>query len=298
MATLGKPLFQNIRLQRITSALHERRWPFNRPADAPARLFLCLTDGSGGAETRDEDHMLTAPAILWLGEFQSGHVKTAAGTTGFIGQIDDEMLVRAICDHAESVGLRYMVDRSFQLSLDGERVIAADIVSSLHAILRELDMSQASSAMLVAAYLRIVLVSMMRVSGSESAAMVGRGGHRALLQGFRQLVEMRFREHWPVRRYADALAISHDRLHALCTRELGRTPKALVAERLASEGGLRLERSALTIEQLSYSLGFRDPAHFSHFFKRTTGMTPGGYRKQVAKAADRSVQPASFADWP
>ena len=58
--------------------------------------------------------------------------------------------------------------------------------------------------------------------------------------------------------------------------------------------------STLTIEQLSHSLGFRDPAHFSNFFKRTTGMTPGGYRKMMVstEAGRASVSPTSFADWP
>jgi AraC-like DNA-binding protein len=297
---IARPLPQGMRLQPITSALHARQWSFNRAGEPPARLLLCLTDGAAETELDTDSHQIAAPALLWLGEFKSGHVTATAGSTGFIGNIDDEMLVRAIGDHAESVSLRYLVDRSFQLSLSDRRVIRDDIVASLEAILRELAAPQASSPMLIAAYLRIVLVSMMRLSGVEEVAMRARSGNTALLQRFRQLVEMRFREHWPIRRYAEALGISHDRLHALCTRELRRTPKALVAERLAREAGLRLERSALTIEQLSHSLGFRDPAHFSHFFKRRTGLTPGRYRKQMARASAEGPlhRPASFADWP
>lgn len=300
MEQIGRTLPQGMRLQRITSALHARQWTFNRPGETPARTLLCLTDGAAEADMEAGGQQVAAPALLWLGEFKSGQITAQAGSTGFIGTIDDEMLVRAIGDHAESVSLRYLVDRGFQLSLSGKRVIRDDIAASLEAILRELGAPQASSPMLIAAYLRIVLVSMMRISGVEEVAMGARTGNSALLQRFRQLVEMRFREHWPIRAYAEALGISHDRLHALCTRELERTPKALVAERLAREAGLRLERSALTIEQISHSLGFRDPAHFSHFFKRRTGLTPGRYRKQVAMAAAEGSRhrPPSFADWP
>ena len=83
-------------------------------------------------------------------------------------------------------------------------------------------------------------------------------------------------------------------------RELDKTPKSLIAERLAREASLGLERSTLSIKQLSYSLGFRDPAHFSNFFRRMTGMTPGRFRKLMATASPDSdgFSPPSFADWP
>ena len=49
---------------------------------------------------------------------------------------------------------------------------------------------------------------------------------------------------------------------------------------------MALERSTLSIEQLSHSLGFRDPAHFSHFHKRMTGLAPGKFRKMLGSAAN------------
>ncbi len=113
------------------------------------------------------------------------------------------------------------------------------------------------------------------------------------------LLEANFKAQWPVARYATHIGISHDRLHSLCTRKLGRTPKALIAERVAREAALALERSTLSLEQLSFVLGFRDPAHFSHFFKRMTGVAPGAYRRTVrAGTGNRPASPTNFADWP
>lgn len=96
------------------------------------------------------------------------------------------------------------------------------------------------------------------------------------------------------------LRISADRLHAICTTGIGKSPNALVSERLAHEAAIRLECSALTIEQLGHALAFGDPAHFSNFFRRMTGMAPGRYRKLVstARAEAANVAAASFADWP
>ena len=56
-----------------------------------------------------------------------------------------------------------------------------------------------------------------------------------------------------------------------------------------------MERSSITIHQLGHSLGFNDPAHFSSFFKRMTGMAPSRYRELMAKSAGRRAEPAAEA---
>ncbi len=289
-----------IRAERIESGLQARHWSLNREADAVARQVVLLVDGEGEAEADGAAYPVAGPAILWLGNGRPVRLKAGAGATGFLSGIGNAVLVEAIGDEPESVSLRYMVDRNFQLSLAGQRELTADIVRAFEAILRELRQPQSGSPMLIAAHVRIILVSMLRISGVEELSIRGRGERSRALQRFRQLVEMNFRDHWTVARYAEALGISRDRLHAMCASSLGKGPKALIAERLAREAGLRLERSTLTIEQLSHSLGFRDPAHFSNFFKRTTGMTPGRYRRMMATSDPKTIagSPASFADWP
>src|SRR5690606_32266579 len=107
-----------------------------------------------------------------------------------------------------------------------------------------------------------------------------------------------YRSRWPVARYAAELGITHDRLHAICRRCLEKPPKLLLEERLAREAVHGIERSALTIKQMSYALGFRDPAHFSNFFKRMTGLAPGEFRKRTNASVTAGYPLPSFADWP
>src|SRR5690606_10386307 len=115
---------------------------------------------------------------------------------------------------------------------------------------------------LLSGLLRIMLVAMLRAAAGTDIPHVSIGEKSSLLRRFRQLVEMNFRSHWTVARYAEALGISTDRLHAICTTGIGKSPKALISERLALEAALRLERSSLTVQQLGHALGFNDPAHF------------------------------------
>jgi AraC-like DNA-binding protein len=112
---------------------------------------------------------------------------------------------------------------------------------------------------------------------------------------------MHFRDHWTIPQYADALNTSTDRLHAVCQRVLGRSPLRLVHERLIQQACLLLERSALTVEQISNHLGFSDPAHFQRFFKKHLGEPPGAYRRDTEKAAAERREwrrHSTYADWP
>jgi AraC-like DNA-binding protein len=36
----------------------------------------------------------------------------------------------------------------------------------------------------------------------------------------------------------------------------------------------------MTIKEIAFQLGFKEPTNFSNYFKRITGIPPGKYRKQ------------------
>lgn len=289
-----------MKVERIDSSLHARSWSFNRQRDALARQVVMLTDGAGEAESAAGHFAIAAPAVAWLGSMKPGRLRTEAGTTGYRGWAADGMVIAAIGDQPESANLRYLADRDFVLSLAGQAANAAMAERCFTGVLAELGESREGSALVLSALLRVLLVSLLRASEGTALAMHVSGEKGSLLQRFRQLVEMNFRSHWSVTQYAAALGISPDRLHAICTSGIGKSPKALISERLAREAALRLERSTLTIEQLGYSLGFNDPAHFSHFFRKAFGIPPGTYRKAIAQAKSDSMQASrrNFADWP
>lgn len=275
-----------ISVQRIESRLHAAVLRLGRQGHALA----VLEDGSGTVEGEP----LEGPALRWFALHDGGRLRVEAGATGYVAEVTDDFVTRAVADFSEVPILGFVTERDFSIDLPDDGIVA-----NLAAIRSEIDLPRTGSSMVVAAYFRILLVSMLRLSGLD-AQLQGGGSSARFLQRFRELVEGNFRAHWPIARYAELIGVSHDRLHALCTRQLNRTPKALVAERLAREAGLGLERSTLTIEQLSYALGFRDPAHFSHFFKRMTGIAPGAFRRMMMSAApgSRTASPANFADWP
>lgn len=78
---------------------------------------------------------------------------------------------------------------------------------------------------------------------------------------------------------AAQLSISLSTLTSTTTKELGKSVKQLIKERLLIEIKKQLLLTNNSIKTISYEFDFSDPSNFNKFFKRETGMTPLDFRK-------------------
>jgi AraC family transcriptional activator of pobA len=99
---------------------------------------------------------------------------------------------------------------------------------------------------------------------------------------FRELVEAHYLEHWPVAAYAEALGVTESALNRLCRTLSGLSAFDLVQGRLVLEARRKLVYIAMPVANIAYELGFQDPAYFSRFFKRHTGLSPAAFIKGFA----------------
>ncbi|HRK40270.1 MAG TPA: helix-turn-helix domain-containing protein [Burkholderiaceae bacterium] len=101
---------------------------------------------------------------------------------------------------------------------------------------------------------------------------------------FLALVEGHYLSHWTVAQYAQRMGLSAPRLNRLVRAASGRTAQALVHERLTREACRRLLYVAAPATSLALELGFDDPAYFSRFFRRQTGLSPQKWREAQRKS--------------
>ncbi len=290
----------HISADRVQCGLRHRVLGLGVDARQRSWRAVLLTSGAGSVVTGDDVVPLVAPCLAWVPWRPGRILKVNAGGVGYQFAVDGEALVGAIGNAPESVDLRYLVDRRVVAAIEDDREAMVDLQHAFDLIIRELHRPRHGSWTMLQSQLRAVLVILWRLSGVEAVALRSQGEASRILQRFRQLVEMHFRDRWQVGDYAQAIGISPDRLHDTCRRKLGKTPSQLIQERVTHEARLRLERSALTVEQVANSLGFRDAGHFSRFFKLRTGLPPATYRARAALPVDDSdrLPESNFADWP
>jgi AraC-like DNA-binding protein len=83
-----------------------------------------------------------------------------------------------------------------------------------------------------------------------------------------------------VKYFASQLATHPNHLNAVVKRKTRKTAIAFIHEQLIYEAKSLLNQTELSIKEIAFKLGFREPSHFNHFFKKQMRTTPVLYRKE------------------
>lgn len=102
-----------------------------------------------------------------------------------------------------------------------------------------------------------------------------------LLRRFTERLEHDYAAHHDAAHYADALGVAPAHLAQTLVALTGRSTKEHVLDRVMVEAARLLRFGDLTVGEVAFQVGFRDPLYFSSAFKRHTGRSPLAYRRAV-----------------
>ncbi len=281
----------------FSGGLGPRHWIIRQDLVRRAHL-LVIGARSGTAALRGTAVAFEAPALLWLPGNVEADLQVQAGATGYLVSISEDFLTRIAAGSAEALHLRRTIDRFVMLSGDQIDDAFEAVAGSCATLVRELHAPGRGSMTMVSSHVLQLCLHLWRsVSPDESPdEAIQRGDGPRLVGNFLQMVELHYRDGWPIARYAAALGVTDDKLHAHCKREKARNPRAIVHERLIQEACTRLHQLDLPVEQIGYGLGFRDPGYFSRFFRKHQGISPGAYRRRVR--IEHAKRGPFYAAWP
>ncbi len=101
------------------------------------------------------------------------------------------------------------------------------------------------------------------------------------MEAFEKLLEAHYLEMHKPADYAKLLAMSPNNLSKRCMRYFGKTPSALIQERLVTEAKKRLHLTRQSVKEIAYALNFEDEFYFSRFFKKVTKVSPQTFREKT-----------------
>lgn len=167
-----------------------------------------------------------------------------------------------------------------------------ELTESLHVTFKQIHLEYRSEDPFrmpaIQALLSLLLIQCSRLLPTEHAS--ASSASYQLTQRFIQMLNGSSPILRQVQEYAARLEISPHRLIESVKECTGRTAGSLIEERILAESKRLLWLTHLTVAEIAYTLDFKDPSHFGHFFKRQTGVSPGSARRQYAPSRPETAR--------
>lgn len=129
-------------------------------------------------------------------------------------------------------------------------------------------------------YMSIILLEMNRWSVAQHLHRLGTSTSRSTFARLKSLIEVNLLREHRAAFYAKQMKIDIKKLNKICAAHTRHSLSGLLKERLITESKILIKVSDLSIKEISYHLGFSDPAFFGRFFKQQTGLTPAEFQKR------------------
>ncbi|MBX2894441.1 MAG: helix-turn-helix transcriptional regulator [Cyclobacteriaceae bacterium] len=151
-------------------------------------------------------------------------------------------------------------------------------VSTLFGSIKELKDDAHAIPGLVHALLMLVK-SIHKELDDKSQTKTTSARERVIVQ-FRKLIAEYYTEHKEVAFYASRLHITPKYLSEVLQSELGKNGKKFIDEFVLMEAKSLLKQTAMSIQEISNFLGYKDASSFTKIFKKLNRITPTDYRAE------------------
>lgn len=230
------------------------------------------TSGSGTYRIEERSWDFSAPAVSFVPSNVVHGFSIGPGTDAIVVSVADDALA--------AIAGQSLLPLDRPVFTDGPPHHAAwkRLAAVLEMIAAEYAEAQAGNDKMLPALIAVALSHIARLGPDGTTATTSSEASLAL--GLRRLVDVHFRDNWPVDRYVETLATTPHLLDKAARAVLGTGVKRVVSERRLLEAKRLLLFTVRTIEDIAYEIGFDDPAYFSRVFRERVGEAPAAWRRK------------------
>ena len=127
-------------------------------------------------------------------------------------------------------------------------------------------------------YLKIFLIYLSRHDVRKKEPMINTRSSQ-LVQKFKVMVEREFKTMKTVNEYAGHLGVTPNHLNVIVKKHTRHSAGYHIRQRIVLEAKRLVIYSDICMKEIAYLLGFSDTAHFSKFFKKSTGINFSEFKR-------------------
>lgn len=172
------------------------------------------------------------------------------------------------------------VSKLHLLALENNRGMFDKIKSYIAEIINESIDSQLEKQAVIEGLFRLTFIQLYRqISSSQHAVRVSDNRTLQYFQAFQKNIRNSINELKSVEFYAKELSITSVHLNRVCQSLVQKTALQVIHDYLILESKKYLLNTSYTVAEIAYLLNFSEPAYFTKFFKKHTGVTPTEFRE-------------------
>lgn len=165
--------------------------------------------------------------------------------------------------------------------------VDADLIRDLNSLI-EINQRSSKSAELQSSDLIVSVLTRILVKADD--LVYSRDRMPAFVEEALREINAHLSDNLTLDHFAHKLGVNKYHLQKEFTRHVGMSPNAYVCTARINVAKSLLVSKELTVSQVAEQAGFRNTGHFMNMFKRSTGLTPGEYRRRctASRKASRS----------
>lgn len=260
--------------------IHTIEWTKENGIDLPYDYFMLIwiVAGTGYYRLNLQKEAVDTNQLLLIKPGQLHDLKFSSGLQGYVISFTDSF------PDIDDYGSEHVYSAIYQMFSHTQVVtinseLADDMSDITEIMMKEYSRHNLYRAEILKRYFKIFLIYLSRqLESIEQAPKQSR--NTAILQNFMALLDKNFREYKMVADYADRLSVTPNYLNEVVKKLTGQPAGYHIRQRVAAEAKRQAIHPDNCMKKIAYDLGFCDMAHFSKFFKNTTGISFSDFKKR------------------
>ncbi len=239
-----------------------------------------FTDGSGNHTVDFETFEVKPGQIYFMIPGQVHSWAFEGFTDGYIINFSDSFFQSFLLDANYCEKFSFFSGDVSDAVINLRDTLAAKVRGLFEDIIKEWENSPSQTTDLMRVLMLQLFILVNRFNGG-GAGKLPASYNQTLLKSFRKLIETHYKTLKLPKDYAALLYITPNHLNAVCKDLLGQQSGELIRNRVILEVKRLLTNPQLTITEIASDLNFSDNSYFTKFFKKTEGVTPEEFKKNI-----------------
>ena len=159
--------------------------------------------------------------------------------------------------------------------------IYEEITSIMERMKRVEDSEMDYDNSILKSYLQVILALSSKEKQLKMSPQIQESIGNADILKFQYLLDSHFSEAKEVAFYASKYNLSVNTFSKRIKKHFGKSPSQLIQDRIVLEAKKLLHLTTKTIKEIADDLNFEDEFYFSRYFKKSVGISPKEFRKEV-----------------